>query len=445
MSIQPILRSLGLLLVLTTLAPKIVQSAENPVKKESAEKAEVKAKEELSLSALVEEALQNHPSLSVTQHAAEAAARVPSQVGALPDPVIALNISNLRIDDPSLSSSPMSGVQLAVQQAVPFPGKLGRRRKVSEAGATTARTVNRLQEIAVIREVKVAYWDYTYAHAAETITRQNLSILDTLVNVANSRVAVGQGAQQDVLKAQVALGQLRDLLLIREQQTGTAVERLSIAVGREPGLPLPISPPTTAPPPPPSLELSSLLEELEETNPQLQVRDSIVQRTKASVREARHDLWPDFVFAGAYRFRGTVPGDASDGADMFSISVGLSVPLYAGSKQKQRIAENRQIDLQARAKVQDTRLTVQFEARRLWDELQRLDGQEKLYRQEILPQANMALEASITEYQVAKVGFFSVLDNWRRLFDSEITHERILADRSIRVAELEAVVGRELQ
>jgi outer membrane protein, heavy metal efflux system len=397
---------------------------------------------EANLQDLVNEAVANNPALQAARSRAAAADRIPARAGSLPDPVVALELSNFRTDDPALSASPMSGVQIALREQVPFPGKLGRRKEVARADAASAWAAVRLQEADLVAQVKSAYWEYAYSLDAESITRDNVAVLNTFVNVTNGRVAVGRAPQQDALKAQVAYAQLRDMLLVREQQSRTSAEHLDILIGRDPGDP--IGAPAKLQEVGATPDLETTLKEALETGPRLAVEARSVDVAAKSSEEARFDIRPDFQLSGAYRIRAVVPGDMTEGANMFSLSIGLSLPIFARSKQSQRIEETRHRLESTRRRQQEARLGVGFDVRRLVDEIERIGSQEAIYSKEIVPEANMALNASLSDYQVAKVEFLSVLDNWRRLFDARIAQARIRADRAERLAQLEAVTGRAL-
>jgi hypothetical protein len=65
----------------------------------------------------------------------------------------------------------------------------------------------------------------------------------------------------------------------------------------------------------------------------------------------------------------------------------------------------------------------------------------KLYQKEVLPRANKALSASITDYKRAKVGFVSVVENWNTELDLQINYEKLLKDRAILISEVELITG----
>ena len=396
-----------------------------------------------SLEDLLAEAELSHPATLSARAQAQADAERPSQAGSLPDPVIGAAVSNFRVDDFALDSSPMAGVELRFRQAIPFPGKLGRRKSLAEARANISEQIAREIASDVRARVKSRYWSLSAAVAIEEITRHNVAVLGELIDVANSRFAVGMGAQQDVLQAQAALSELQTQLLRREQETRNAQRELNIAVGR----------PAYAPPiraerlvlEVPSATGESLVETAAEHNPELGVRVAEVTAAQRSVEEALRDRWPDFGIGGGYRIRDAIDGGVSDGGDMFSLSLDMTIPLYAGSKQNRRVAETQSRLLAVRHAEANLRLQIGSITRNLVDESSRLLAQAVQFRDEVVPQDRLALEAAVSDYSVARVQFVTVLNNWQALLRDEIALEELTATFGVRIAELEFVVGRKFQ
>ncbi len=75
----------------------------------------------LSLSAAVEVALADNPSLATMQSRAKAMADIPSQVGTLSDPQLRLNALNLPVDSFNVGQEGMTQMQVGISQAFPFP------------------------------------------------------------------------------------------------------------------------------------------------------------------------------------------------------------------------------------------------------------------------------------------------------------------------------------
>ncbi len=312
----------------------------------------------LDLEALVVEALQAHPAVQAAESRAAAAAEVPSRVASPPDPWLSFMASNVRVDAPGLDTSPMTGLVLGVNQGLPFPGLLLRRKELAGAVEQLAMARVASTETMVALRVRDRYWALHFAERALAITEESGAVLDSLADVVTARFSVGQGAQQDALQVQVAEGRLRSMLEARREGLRTARRDLAAAVGREPSAPMGV---TDAPPAPPTRDPDGTLQAFGTANPELGVARQEVARTDAAIREARSALAPTLGAGFQWRFRGVVPGDASNGADMVSAGLQISLPVWAATKQTAAVRERRAQNAAATAAEEDLRLALETE------------------------------------------------------------------------------------
>ena len=389
---------------------------------------------------LVAEALRRQPALARSRQAARAAAQVASRVGSMPDPRLEVAAQNLRVDDPQLSGSPMSAIELALMQGIPFPGKLGRRAAVAHAGAGVAERDVDLVAASTALRVRRDYWRLHFAEAALAITIETDKVLETLSTAVDARLSVGQAAQQDALQAEVAHSRVRALLEERRQAVTSARRELNAAVGRPPTDTLL---PTEAPPPVAPLDRAALVGTMRASNPALRLSRARLAVADRALADAKYERWPDFDLGAGYRFRAVVPGDPTNGADMFGVTVGMTLPVWMGSKQNARVRETLAARDAAEAGVDATELDAQAELERTIDMIERLGRELALYDRELLKEADQALDASISDYEVGRIGFVSVLQNWQAYLEVRLARVRLATERAEHLAELRALIGEE--
>ena len=393
----------------------------------------------VSVDALVVEALSDHPLLERARHEASAGWEVPSQVGALPDPVFSVAAQNIRFDEPGLSTSAMSAIQFGLLQGVPYPGKLAARRDVAKAAAVAQDVRVQALEAQVALNVRRAYWRLSYAEAAVTITKQNERVLNMLTNAVIARFSVAQAAQQDTLQAQTAHSRLRARLRRRQQRVVSARRVLNRAVGR----PEHIAIGPVAPPPEEigdDLSRKALRQALGTHNPDLALGRANVRTASAATEAAEQDRWPDFFAGVSYRLRLATPGDMTQGADMFGVTLGVTLPVWMSWKQNARVRQTRAQRRAADDALVDAELAVSTALATAIDEVERLNREIELYVKEVVPQADAALNASIEDYTFAEVGFVSLLQNWQMELDAQLMLARLRTDRAERLAEIDALV-----
>lgn len=420
--------------------PARAQQAPTPPRQRAVQLSRLPSTRAEHLAALIAEALKNHPAIGQAKHALAAARERPSRAGSLPDPVFGVALQNIRTDEPALDTSPMSAVQLSLTQAFPFPGKLSRREDVAEAMADTASQRLKLVRTAVVLRVERAYWRLEFAEAAERVTADSEAVLDSVVQSVAAHYAVGHTAQQDVLQAGVAHSRLRAMLEQRRLTVSAARRALNGAVGRAPEADI-----ATADKPATGtvrLDRAALVREVEKNDPTLAVRRAQIETARRAVDEARQDRWPDFQVSVQYRFREATPGDPSRGADMFGVSLAVPLPVWMGTKQNAKVRQSYDELGAARDGLSDDRLDAVTRFGELADDVDRLNTEIALYQREILPQTKHTVTASISDYEVGQVGMVSVLDNWETDLRAEISYARLLSERAVAVAEIDALAGK---
>lgn len=391
------------------------------------------------LDALVAEALQKHPALRHADRTASAAWQVPPRMGSMPDPILSVAVQNFRVDQPGLDTSPMSGIELALRQEIPFPGKLGRRSAVAaEMARVSDRTVEQERTLIAL-QVREAYWRLHFAERAEQIALENEKVLDSLASTVMTRFSVGQAAQQDALQVQVAHSRVSALVEERHEAVLAAKHALNGALGRPPDGEVG---PTEEPAPDVSdQDRRALAARVKDQNPIARLHRAQVLVAERTLESASYERWPDLQFGFGYRFRGVVPGDPSNGADMFGVTFGLTLPVWIGSKQNARVRQSREEIAAVQADVEATELDVGTQLARTIDGIERLNREIAMYRKQVVPQSKQALDASISDYQVGRVGSVSVLQNWQVQLEVELTVVRLLTEREERIAAIQALAG----
>lgn len=396
----------------------------------------------LTLEWCLAEAARVNPDIAVDEADAEAAAHRVRFAGALEDPRIRYEASNLPVGDFNFDSTMMSGNQLGLSQRFPFPGVLGNRKKAAQAAAEAAGSGLVDRQITVAAAVETAYAQLAFAQRALDITDRNIALLRQLTRIAETKYEVGLGLQQDVLRAQVELTRLLDERLVREEDLASAEARLNALLDRPAEAPFPRAVDLRDDSPLPAL--GTLLQKLEETSPALHALkakiDEAERLKKATVREG----YPDFDVGLGYRIRSDVTGDPVKGDDFVSAGVTIRLPLNR-RKWRGMIAEREALLRRARAAHRAALTALRARLRSSFAQLQRADGEVALVETGLLPQARQSLESSRSGYEVDKVDFLSLVDSQIRLLEAELRLVRAMADRRMAYAALEAAAGEKLR
>jgi len=385
-----------------------------------------------ALEALVAEALVRNPDLRALQERLVASRARPQQSKALPDPMFSV----LYVNDgwsPSLGQQEMTTLGFMGSQTLPWPGKRGLREKI--AAQDTAAPAERLerQRLAVAAGVRRAFWSLVLAEESLRVLHEQADVWKEAEGVARARYAVGQGAQQDVLRAQLEITRFEPLRAEQEAGIESRLAELSRLVGREvprdctSGVHLSLRPEPR--------DLAALQAQAEAVLPELRAGAAGVERERLTIELAQRDFKPDLAVQAGYMNRG--------GLDpMWQAGVGVTLPLYRGRRHA-AVAEAEAGRRAAALQVEAARAQIRFRTREREAQLRAAERMVTVYADGLLPQARLSYEASIASYQAGKVPFLTVLEALSTLYRDRIDHLRVLAaheriQASIAEASLEA-------
>jgi outer membrane protein TolC len=385
-----------------------------------------------ALEALVAEALAHNPDALALQEAVLAARARPEQAKALPDPMV----SALYVNDgwsPSLGERDMTTLGFMGSQTLPWPGKRDLRERIAAQDTVTPAERLERQRLTVAAGVQRAFWGLVLAEESLGVLREQEDVWKEAESVARARYAVGQGAQQDVLRAQVEITRFEQLRAEREAERETRLAELSRLVGREvtreaaAGTRLALRPEPR--------DLIALQAQAEATLPELRAGAAGVERERLAIELARRDFKPDFTVQAGYMNRG--------GLDpMWQAGVGLTLPIFRGRRHA-AVAEAEAGRRATALQVEAVRAQVRFRTREREAQLRAAERMATVYADGLLPQARLSYEASIASYQAGKVPFLAVLEALSTLYRDRMDHLRVLAAHewikaSIAEASLEA-------
>jgi outer membrane protein TolC len=389
------------------------------------------AAEPLLLPELIREALTNNPEIAAAAQAWAAAKSRISQAGALPDPMLSLRLQNIG-PSPSIGEEEMSMAGLSISQILPFPGK----RSLSEAAALEeSRQMEAMLEETrrrVLAELKRLYFELARVKRSEAIVDEIQKLLKTLTETAQIRYSVGEGIQQDVLRAQTELIRLTDRRIRLDQEEKNVKAAINAVILRPPDASLGDPIPIRSPKPP-------LTEDLFESaataqSPMIQGSDRTVAAKEQMLQLSRRGRLPDFELSLGYFDRGRFES-------LYEAMVSMNLPLYYRSRQGARIREAEADLAGARESLNQDRQRVQLQVSDLYREITTSDRLRTLIEQGLLPQARLSFESAKAGYEVGKLDFLTLLSNLTALFEDEIGAEEMWFRYQKALAEMEELTG----
>jgi outer membrane protein TolC len=408
--------SLGLLSALLAAAPASAADEALPAR--------------LTLDWALERARERNPDVQAAQARYLAMRERPSQAGALPDPELGLRYHN---EDwgTTFGDSEFSFFEVAAEQEVPFPGKLGLRERIALREAERERAMRDMTLLMVLSEVATTHADLAAVERSGEILRENQRVLELIVEQAAARYAVGEAVQPDVLRAAQERGVLEERLtmLARRRAALRAALAARLDLG-EAGLP-----PTGGLD---GVPLVAPLEELEarlaENSPTLRAAQEELLRAGEELRLAHRDSFPDFALMGAYMNKGRLLPEWEVGAR-------VSVPLYFWRKQRAAVAEAFHAERAAERTRRNTELALEARLADLHAMAMASQRLVALYADTLIPQGIATLESARASYAVGEVDFLTTLSAWSSLLEYRLRHAEESGNLRRAVAEIGPLVG----
>jgi outer membrane protein TolC len=333
--------------------------------------------------------------------------------------------------------------KFGIMQVFPWFGKIQARTDVAAAKAQAAKQRYEATKLKLFRQVKVAFYEFAYLATAIDIAKHNLELLQHFEEVARTKYLTATAIHPDIIRAQVELAKLEDILKSLQQLREPTVAKLNSILNRP--IDAELDWPDKSQPEQVQLDRKLLVQVLKRANPELAELSWEIQAQKASVKLAKKKFYPDIgVGLDWIQTDGAVsPGLKGSGDDPLILMFSMNIPLwqnnYKAAEQQAR-ANVRKIQAQ-RTDAENKILSRVFEV--IYDIE---DSQRKmhLYGDVLISKAQELIQASETAYKAGTIDFLSLIDAQRMLLKYELDYERAVTNSQQKFAELEMLIGTEL-
>jgi outer membrane protein TolC len=389
------------------------------------------------LSQLLAEATTNNPQLSAADHEVRAARQMAPQATTLPDPKF--TYQQLSVGSPKpfagYTNSDFAYIGVGASQELPYPGKLRLRGVVAERDADTKQAQIGVTRTNIADAVKADYLQLSYLQQTLGILRQNEAVLDQLIQDATAHYQVGQGMQQDVLEAQVNRTKIVREITMHHQQMGLMQAHLKSLLNRDQTSPDIVTEDLDETPL--KLGSSDLLALVRQSNPQIQVDASAIQKQDAQVTSAKREGKPDFEVG--YMYQNT----DRKYRDYYMLTFDVRFPrkkrvdAEVAEAQEKLIASRQTLDAHLQQQLAQVQ---QFYVQASSDE-----EQLKEYSEGLVPQSDAAYRATLSAYASNKDQFTHVLSYFTDLLSLQLEYAQTLLDHETALAHLESLTGATLR
>jgi len=283
----------------------------------------------------------------------------------------------------------------------------------------------------VADKVKLLYLRLAYLQQTLAVIERNDLLLKDVEQVVESRYRVGQGNQQDVLKAQLQHTKILQEITMHHREVGQLQAQLKELLSRPQESPdiwtEPLAPRVL------TYIAPDLLALVKQQNPDVRAQQAMVAKADSQVQLAKKDFRPDFNIEYMYqntdrKFR-----------DYYVATFSFTLPNRGRRKAELAEAEasHEQANKQLEAEVQRRLAEVQDQ----YVIAQTSEEQLKIFRDGLIPQSKATFQAALAAYQANRQNFETLLSSFTDVLNLEIDYQRQLAEHEMALARLETLTG----
>lgn len=380
------------------------------------------------------------PELRAMQAEAAAAAQRVGPAGALPDPVLRvelMNINNYGTDaSPSLLPWKVGETKYTLMQSLPLWGKRDLKRDAASADARQADARSEAAWAELAARIKATYAEYYRAAGNERLSTEVLSLMARLEQVSQARYAGGLAGQSDAIRAQLEQTAMRAELIALDGEKRQIRARLNALLARDSAAPLadpvalrPVPPVTTA-------DAASLAERARTRNPLIQAELARVAAAQKNRDLTQRNRYPDLTV-------GVSPSQMGSRITTWGVMVEMNIPLQQESRRSQ--------EREAEAMVAAARSRTESLSQQLLGDLAvNLAGleaarrTETLVKTQLLPQSELGLQSALAAYENGKAEFSMLLEAQRQIRKARQEILKSQVEAQMRLAEIERILGEDL-
>lgn len=388
--------------------------------------APLQAQTRMTLVEALELAERQNPALQAATAALEGAAAGVVTARAYPNPAASSQTGRQMVRVPG---NVTGAVQiLSFQQPLELGPLRPARIELAEKGRTVAEIQRQARRVAVLSQVRRTFYEVLRRDGEIEILSENLALVEALRKRVAVRVEVGEAARLELVRADAEVASARAQVNAARIRRVAALAAFRAAVGAP--LAETVSLAGTLEPPGQLPALEEMKQAAEE-HPVLRLARSEKERARSRVAFEKAQRIPQPVLRTDYERYPDVPN--------WRLGVDLPIPLW--NRREGPIAEAEAALREAAANEELRRVELLAALEGAYRRLQEAEEQIRAYEKGVLPEAEAALRAAQTAFQLGERGILEVLDAQRLLRNARIEYLNAQYDRQAALVDLDELRG----
>ena len=284
-------------------------------------------------------------------------------------------------------------------------------------------------------QVKTAYDRVLFSEQKYEYNRENLALIQGLMEKARLRREAGDVPPLDVLRAEVEYSRATNRLTQVQSDLSGARVSVNALLGRDIQTPFHLVDALNYEPY--FSKLSDLVALALERRPEVRGADWLLASARSQQQVARTGFFPD---VGDGFFRQTLTGPTGK-EDFWRVGFGLELPVWGAGRQRGELAEARAETERAAAEKKRVRLRAAVEVESALLRLTNAETQVQLFQGQIAMTAERAFEVASRGYQEGKTTYLDLMEAQRALIEVREEFATSLFEYRSALARLEWATG----
>ena len=332
---------------------------------------------------------------------------------------------------------------LMLNQKLPFRGKLALKGEVVKKEIELARVGYDKASRDLTVAIKQSYYELVYLENAIKLSLQNKQLLEKVSQLATADYASSSTTLNDVAKAQSQYAQVSYDVQLLEELRSTEKTQINTLLNRSPEFKFEVNSNGAVP-----AEFKHHIESLykwAESNEEITLADIEIQKSDVQSRLSNYSSLPDFNLGASYSQIGKrdIADLPDNGKDGFAVSIGLNIPL----NHSKNTAIKEQARLMNLKKIEDKKAlqnTLRNKVKLVYFKLNNSYRLIVLYKNNLIPQANRAMQVAELQYTENNGSIASYLETQSTWLNFQLAYQRGIADYWKNLAEMEKLTGKKL-
>lgn len=396
----------------------------------------------IKLQDLLNEALRNNAALKASAQGGVAKTAAVGPAGSLDNPGIGFEARNYPTGSGRGETPSVREREVSLSQRVPFPGKRARLEDVARKEVESQTEEIRVERASIINKTKYAYYELFVWYRKSEVLSDQKNVVRSLIATARRQYSLGKIPQADVLNLQLEEATLVGQSLSIDRQIKSTLGEINHLLGRSDHGKYLVGRPEDIQKTPFDFGVTSeakLFERATLKNPTLSSRRAMMAASEFKLAYSDLNMWPDFDFEVGYTFRdkSADPGPQ----DSISAKVGVSLPLWTGSRQSEERKRSIAEKAQAGFLLEEQQIDLAHNIHATYAELEEASRRLKLFEEATIPLSKQALASAQNGYLTGKVEFSLLLGIIQKRSQLELEYVEALATYQKKIADLEFLTG----